>query len=70
LPSTTTGVAVLKKLLELILCFVHPVAVVLIWINLLFGRSDWGFIARLAWGVAVIVPFVPFLYVLTGNDFI
>jgi len=60
----------LKKLLELILCIVHPVAVVLIWVNLLFGRGDWGFIGRLAWGVAVIVPFVPFLYVLTGNDFI
>ena len=29
-----------------------------------------GFIARLAWGIAVIVPFVPFLYVLTGNDFL
>ena len=60
----------MKKLLELILCILHPVAVVLIWINLLFGRSDLGLIARLAWGVAVLVPFVPFLYVLTGNDFI
>ena len=60
----------LKKLLEIILCILHPIAVVLIWINLLFRRGDWGFIARLAWGVAVIVPFVPFLYVLTGNDFL
>jgi hypothetical protein len=60
----------LKKLLEIILCILHPIAVVLIWINLLFGRGDWGFVARLAWGVAVIVPFVPFLYVLTGNDFL
>jgi hypothetical protein len=59
----------MKKLLELILCILHPVAVVLIWLNLLF-RSDLGLIARLAWGIAVIVPFVPFLYVLTGNDFI
>lgn len=60
----------LKKVAELLLCILHPVAVVLIWINLLFGRGHWGFIARVAWGVAVIVPFVPFLYVLTGNDFI
>ncbi len=60
----------LKKLLEIILCILHPIAVVLIWINLLFNRGNWGFIARLAWGVAVIVPFVPFLYVLTGNDFL
>ena len=59
-----------KKLVELLLCIVHPLAVVLIWINLLFGRRDLGLIAKLAWSVAVIVPFVPFLYVLTGNDFI
>jgi hypothetical protein len=43
---------------------------VLIWINLIFSRRRMGFIARLAWGIAVIVPFVPFLYVLTGNDFL
>jgi hypothetical protein len=60
----------MKKLLELVLCILHPIAVVLIWINLLFGRRDLGFIAKLTWGVAAIVPFVPFLYVLTGNDFI
>jgi hypothetical protein len=59
----------MKKILELLLCILHPVAVVLIWINLL-GRSDLGGIGKLAWGIAVIVPFVPFLYVLTGNDFI
>jgi len=60
----------LKKLIELLLCILHPVAVVLIWISLLLGRGHGGLIARLAWGVAVIVPFVPFLYVLTGNDFL
>lgn len=60
----------LKKIVELLLCILHPVAVVLIWISLLFGRNHGGFIARLAWAVAVIVPFVPFLYVLTGNDFL
>lgn len=59
-----------KKLFELILCILHPVAVVLIWINLLFSRKELGLIARLAWGVAVLVPFVPFLYVLTGHDFV
>jgi hypothetical protein len=59
----------MKKLLELLLCILHPLAVVLIWIDLL-GRGDIGFIGKLAWGIAVIVPFVPFLYVLTGNDFI
>ena len=59
----------MKKLLELILCILHPIAVVLIWINLLF-RRDLGILARLTWAIVVIVPFVPFVYVLTGNDFI
>jgi hypothetical protein len=59
----------MKKILELLLCILHPVAVVLIWINLIF-RSDIGLIAKLTWAIAVIVPFVPFVYVLTGNDFI
>jgi hypothetical protein len=62
--------AAMKKLLEIILCILHPIAVVLIWINLLFARGDLGIIAKLAWGIAATVPFVPFLYVLTGNDFI
>ena len=43
-----------KKVIELLLCILHPVAVVLIWINLLF-RRDIGFIAKLTWGIAVIV---------------
>jgi hypothetical protein len=59
----------MKKLLELLLCILHPIAVVLIWINLAV-RSDLGLVAKLAWGIAAIVPFVPFVYVLTGNDFV
>jgi hypothetical protein len=59
----------MKKLLELVLCILHPIAVVLIWINLVV-RSDIGLIAKLTWGVTSIVPLVPFVYVLTGNDFI
>lgn len=59
----------MKKVLELLLCILHPVAVVLIWINLV-ARRDLGLIAKLTWAVAAIVPFVPFVYVLTGNDFI
>jgi len=58
-----------KKLVEFVLCILHPVAVVLIWIDLL-TRGDLGLIAKLTWAVAAIVPFVPFVYVLTGNDFI
>ena len=59
----------MKKVLEIILCILHPIAVVLIWINLIF-RTDIGLVAKLAWGIASIVPIVPFVYVLTGNDFI
>jgi hypothetical protein len=58
-----------KKILELVLCILHPIAVVLIWINLVL-RSDLGLIPKLTWAIAAIVPFVPFVYVLTGNDFI
>jgi hypothetical protein len=67
-PPAEIGVAV-KKVVELLLCILHPIAVVLIWINLV-SRRDLGLIAKLTWAVAAIVPFVPFVYVLTGNDFI
>jgi hypothetical protein len=30
--------------------------------------SAW--VAKLTWGIAAVVPFVPFVYVLTGNDFL
>jgi hypothetical protein len=63
------NVSPVKKLLEILLCILHPIAVVLIWVTLPF-RDDMGFIAKLAWGIASIVPFVPFLYVLTGHDFL
>ena len=67
-PPAEIGVAV-KKLVELLLCILHPIAVVLIWINLVF-RRDLGFIAKLTWAVAAIVPSVALVYVVTGNDFI
>jgi hypothetical protein len=47
-----------KKVLELLLCILHPIAVVLIWINLVL-RRDLGLIAKLTWAIAAIVPFVP-----------
>jgi hypothetical protein len=59
----------MKRIIELLLCILHPLAVLLIWITLPFKR-DMGLIAKIAWGIACIVPFVPFVYVLTGNDFI
>jgi hypothetical protein len=66
--GSTVGIcAGMKKLLELIVCFIHPLAVVLAWINLA-GRSDLTGGQKLAWGIFVIVPVVPFVYVLTGGD--
>lgn len=58
-----------RKLNELLLCILHPVAVVLIWVSLI-ARSDMDVVAKLTWAIASIVPFVPFVYVLTGHDFI
>lgn len=57
----------MKKLLELIVCLFHPVAVVLIWLNLA-ARADLSGGHKLAWGIFSILPLVPFLYVLTGGD--
>ena len=57
----------MKKLVELLLCFLHPLAVVLIWIDLL-SRTDISGGAKLAWAIFAIIPLVPFIYVLTGGD--
>ena len=57
----------MKKLVEIVLCFIHPVAVILMWVNLA-TRSDLSFLAKLAWAVFGLIPLVPFLYVLTGGD--
>lgn len=57
----------MKKIIELLVCFLHPIAVVLIWIDLL-TRRDIGSVAKLAWAIFSLIPLVPFLYVLTGGD--
>jgi hypothetical protein len=59
----------MKKLLELIFCILHPIAVVLIWINLL-SRGDIGLVAKITWAITALIPLVPFIYVLTGNEII
>ena len=40
----------MKKLFELLVCFLHPLAVVLMWLDLAVDRPDlkWG--GKLAWG--------------------
>jgi hypothetical protein len=56
-----------KKLIELLVCFIHPLAVVLIWIDLA-TRSDLRTGQKVAWAIFCIIPLVPFIYVLTGGD--
>ena len=57
----------MKKVLELLVCFLHPVAVILIWVDLATRRNI-GTGAKLAWALFSLIPLVPFLYVLTGGD--
>jgi hypothetical protein len=57
----------MKKILELLVCFLHPLAVVLAWINIA-GRNDLSGGRKVAWAIFVIFPIVPFVYVLTGGD--
>ena len=57
----------MKKILELLVCFLHPVAVILMGIDLATRRNISGG-AKLAWAVFGLVPLVPFLYVLTGGE--
>lgn len=57
----------MKKVLELVVCLLHPVAVVLMWIDLA-TRSDISGGAKLAWALFGLIPLVPFIYVLTSGD--
>jgi hypothetical protein len=57
----------MKKLLELLVCFLHPLAVVLLWIDVA-TRSSLSTGAKVAWALFGLIPLVPFIYVLTGGD--
>ncbi len=48
-------------------CFIHPLAVVLMWIDLA-TRTDMTGGRKLVWAIFGIIPLVPFLYVLTSGD--
>jgi hypothetical protein len=54
-------------LVELVICIFHPIAVVLMWINLA-SRTDLSTGSKLAWAIFGLITLVPFLYVLTGGD--
>ena len=57
----------MKKLVELLVCFIHPLAVVLMWIDLA-TRTDIRCGQKLVWAVFALIPLVPFLYVLTSGE--
>jgi hypothetical protein len=57
----------MKKIAELLVCFLHPIAVVLVWLNLLV-RPELSGTAKIVWAVLALVPVVPFVYVLTGGE--
>jgi hypothetical protein len=57
----------MKKLFELLVCILHPLAVILMWIDLA-SRSDIKGGPKVAWAIFGLIPLVPFLYVLTGGD--
>jgi hypothetical protein len=58
----------MKKLVELLICvLLHPIAVILIWIDLL-ARGDASTAAKVAWAILVLIPLVPCVYVLISGD--
>lgn len=57
----------MKKLIELLVCFLHPVAVVLMWIDLA-TRADLSRGRKVVWAIFALLPLVPFLYVLVGGE--
>jgi hypothetical protein len=57
----------MKKIAELLVCFLHPIAVVLVWLNVLV-RPELSGTAKIVWAVLALVPVVPFVYVLTGGE--
>jgi hypothetical protein len=60
--------AMVKKILELLICILHPVAVVLIWINLP-RRHDLTNVGKAVWAIFGVFPLVPFVYILAGGEF-
>ena len=43
----------MRKLFEILVCFLHPVAVVLMWIDLAADRPDLRRGGKLVWGYSV-----------------
>jgi hypothetical protein len=58
----------MKMLIEVLICIIlHPLALVLMWIDLA-TRSEIGGGRKLVWAIFGLIPLVPVLYVLTSGD--
>jgi hypothetical protein len=58
----------MKMLIEVLICIIlHPLAVVLMWIDLA-TRSEIGGGRKLVWAIFGLIPLVPVIYVLTSGD--
>jgi hypothetical protein len=66
--ASTRKEPAVKLLIEILLAIIlHPIAVVLVWINLA-GRSDLTGLQKLIWAIVAIVWGIgPILYVLVGG---
>jgi hypothetical protein len=59
----------MKKILEVIICILlHPVAVVLMWIDLGTRQDNMSGGVKLAWAIFGLFPLVPIIYVLVSGD--
>jgi hypothetical protein len=57
----------MKKILEILVCIIHPVAVVLIWADLV-RRRDIVRSTKIVWAIFVILPLIPFFYVMFSGE--
>jgi hypothetical protein len=57
----------MKLLLEILVAVIlHPIAVILMWINLA-GRDDLNGTKKVVWAIFAIIPIVPILYAIVGD---
>jgi hypothetical protein len=65
---SSEGVQAVKLLIEFVIALIlHPLAVVLAWINIA-GRSDMGFVQKVLWAIVSMIWGVgPILYILLGE---
>jgi hypothetical protein len=57
----------MKLILEILVAVIlHPLAVILMWVNLA-GRTDLDGTKKVVWAIFAIIPIVPILYAIVGD---